>query len=208
MTCNPLTPMHLGARSRARNPTAMSPLRKLALDFAPLLVFFAANAFFGIFAATAAFMVAMTAAVGIGFALERKVSPVPLITGALVLVFGGLTLTLSNEFFIKIKPTVLYAMFAAVLVGGLASGRLLIKYVLAHAFRLDDGAWRVLTWRWAVFFVGLAVMNEVVWRNFTTDTWVAFKVWIIVPLILLFSVAQIPFVMRHGADADEMPNSN
>lgn len=173
------------------------PLLKLVLDLGPLLVFFIANASFGIFIATGAFMVAMVVAIGIGFSIERKVSPVPLITGALVLVFGGLTLWLANEVFIKIKPTILYTLFAAILVGGLMNGRMLIKYAFGQAFQLDNEGWRGLTWRWAAFFAVIAVANEIVWRSFSTDTWVVFKVWGILPLILLFSVAQIPFVMRH-----------
>lgn len=179
------------------------PLFKLALDLSPLIIFFAANAYFGIFVATGAFMVAMIAAIAIGFTIERKISPVPLITGALVLVFGGLTLWLQNDTFIKVKPTILYALFAAILLGGLASGRILIKYAFGQAFQLDEAGWRSLTWRWAIFFAVLAVANEFVWRNFTTDTWVAFKVWGIFPLIFLFSAAQIPFVMKHQIESDE-----
>ena len=181
------------------------PLLKLVLDLGPLLVFFIANASFGIFIATGAFMAAMVVAVGVGFAIERKVSLVPLITGALVLVFGGLTLWLANEVFIKIKPTILYTLFAAILLGGLMSGRMLIKYAFGQAFQLDNEGWRGLTWRWAAFFAVIAIANEIVWRNFTTDTWVAFKVWGIFPLILLFSVAQIPFVMRHQIADDKTP---
>jgi intracellular septation protein len=181
------------------------PLLKLALDFGPLLIFFGANAFFGIYVATGTFMVAMVITIGTGFAIERKLSPVPLITGALVLVFGGLTLWLANDVFIKIKPTILYTLFAALLVGGLASGRVLLKYAFGQAFQLDEPGWRALTWRWAVFFAVLAVANEIVWRSFSTNTWVAFKVWGILPLILLFSVAQIPFVARHQIASDETP---
>ncbi len=181
------------------------PLLKLALDFGPLLIFFGANAFFGIYVATGTFMVAMVITIGTGFAIERKLSPVPLITGALVLVFGGLTLWLANDVFIKIKPTILYTLFAAILLGGLASGRVLIKYAFGQAFQLDEPGWRALTWRWAVFFAVLAVANEIVWRSFSTNTWVAFKVWGILPLILLFSVAQIPFVARHQIASDETP---
>lgn len=181
------------------------PLLKLVLDLGPLFVFFIANASFGIFIATGAFMVAMVVAIGIGFSIERKVSPVPLITGALVLVFGGLTLWLANEVFIKIKPTILYTLFAAILVGGLMNGRMLIKYAFGQAFQLDNEGWRGLTWRWAAFFAVIAVANETVWRSFSTDTWVAFKVWGILPLILLFSVAQIPFVMRHQITDGKTP---
>ena len=100
----------------------MHPLLKLALDLGPLLIFFAANALFGIFTATAVFMAAMLIVIAIGIVVERKLSPMPLITGALVLVFGGLTLWLSNDIFIKIKPTILYAMFAGILLVGSHSG--------------------------------------------------------------------------------------
>jgi len=179
------------------------PFFKLALDLGPLLIFFVANALFKIYVATGAFMVAMVVVIAIGFVIERKISPVPLITGALVLVFGGLTLWLQNEMFIKVKPTILYALFAAVLLGGMTSGRLLIKYAFGQAFQLNERGWRALTWRWAAFFAVLAVANEIVWRNFTTDTWVAFKVWGIFPLIFLFSAAQIPFVMKHQIESDE-----
>ena len=175
----------------------MHPILKLALDLGPLLIFFAANALFGIFTATAVFMAAMLIVIAIGIVVERKLSPMPLITGALVLVFGGLTLWLSNDIFIKIKPTILYAMFAAVLLGGLAFGRMFIKIILGQTLKLHDTAWRTLTWRWALFFVALAVINEIVWRNTSTNSWVAFKVWAIFPLTLIFAVAQAPFIARH-----------
>jgi len=149
----------------------MHPLLKLALDLGPLLIFFAANALFGIFTATAVFMAAMLIVIAIGIAVERKLSPMPLITGALVLVFGGLTLWLSNNIFIKIKPTILYAMFAGILLVGLLFDRLFIKVVLGQTLRLNDPAWRTLTWRWASFFIALAILNEIVWRNVSTNTW-------------------------------------
>lgn len=182
----------------------MNPLLKLALDLGPLLLFFIANAVAGIFAATGVFMLAMTVSVGIGIAVEKRVSPVGLVTGVLVLIFGGLTLWLSNDIFIKIKPTILYAMFCIVLLGGLFADRLFIKYLLGHNVRLPDMAWRVLTWRWSIFFLALAFANEIVWRNVSTDAWVAFKVWGVVPLTLLFALAQAPFIARH-MQSDEAP---
>jgi intracellular septation protein len=182
----------------------MNPFLKIALDLGPLLVFFVANAIGGIFTATAVFMLAMAVTLGIGFAVERRLSPVALMTGALVLVFGGLTLWLSNDLFIKIKPTILYAMFAAVLLGGLVADRLLIKYVLGQTMRLPETAWRALTWRWSAFFLVLAVANEFVWRTYTTDTWVAFKVWVVFPLTLIFALLQAPYISRHVIE-DEAP---
>jgi intracellular septation protein len=139
----------------------------------------------------------MTLSIATGFAIERKVSAMPLITFVLVLVFGGLTLWLENEIFIKIKPTILYAIFAAVLLGGLATGRLFIKMLLEQSVVMPDAAWRILTWRWAAFFVVLGCANEIVWRTFSTDTWVAFKVWGVVPATALFALAQAPFIARH-----------
>jgi intracellular septation protein len=183
----------------------MHPLLKLALDLGPLLIFFVANAAFGIFPATAVFMAAMVIVIATGIAVERKVSPMPLVTGALVLVFGGLTLWLSNDIFIKIKPTILYLMFAGVLLGGLVYGRLFIKLLLGQTLHLSDTAWRTLTWRWSLFFVALAILNEIVWRNVSTNTWVAFKVWAVFPMTLLFAMAQTPFIARHQIEGEETP---
>jgi intracellular septation protein len=174
-----------------------SPLIKLALDLGPLIIFFAAFRFFGIYTATAVFMAAILTALAIGYMRERKLSPMPLFTAVLVVVFGGLTLYLKNDTFLKIKPTVLYACIGMLLLGGLIFNRLFIKYVFAQAFDLNEEGWRKLTWRWAVFFLALAGLNEIVWRNFSTAIWVDFKVWAIMPLIFLFALAQTPLVLRH-----------
>ena len=172
-------------------------LRKLALDLGPLLIFFAAFKYLGIFMATAAFMVAVLVALGIGYAFEKKLSPMPIFTAVLVVIFGGLTLYLQNDLFIKMKPSVLYAFFGALLLGGLRFNRLIIKYVFGQAFELDDAGWRKLTIRWGIFFLALAALNELVWRLTTTETWVAFKVWGIIPLLFVFALAQTPLVMKH-----------
>jgi intracellular septation protein len=182
----------------------MNPqIRRLLLDLGPLLIFFASFKFLGIFAATAAFMAAVMVALVAGFVLERRLSPMPIFTAVLVLIFGGLTLYLKNEMFIKIKVTVLYGFFGSVLIGGLAFNRLFIKYVFAQAFELDEPGWRQLTWRWGLFFIVLAILNEAVWRNASTDTWVNFKTWGIIPLIFLFALAQTPFVMKHHVEPDK-----
>jgi len=174
-----------------------SPLIKLALDLGPLLVFFVAFRFLGIYGATAAFMAAILIALAVGYARERKLSPIPLFTAVLVVIFGGLTLYLKNDTFIKMKPTVLYAFFGALVIGGLAFNRLFIKYVFAQAFDLSEVGWRKLTWRWAFFALALALANEIIWRNFSTAIWVDFKVWGIMPLIFLFALAQTPLVLKH-----------
>jgi intracellular septation protein len=183
----------------------MNPqIRRLALDLGPLLIFFGSFKLLGIFAATGCFMVAVLAALALDWMIDKKLSPMPLFTAILVVIFGGLTLYLKNDIFIKMKPTVLYAFFAAVLLGGLFFNRLFIKYVFAQAFELNDAGWRKLTVRWGLFFAVLAVLNEAVWRTTTTATWVSFKVWGILPLIFLFALAQTPLVLRHQPpDAQE-----
>ena len=177
------------------------PLR-LALDLGPLVLFFATFKIFGFFVATGAFMAATVVALAIGYARERRFSPMPVVTALLVLVFGGLTLALKSEIFLKIKPTVLYAFFAAVLLGGLAFNRLFIKYILEQAFDLTENGWRSLTWRWGLFFIFLAALNEVVWRNMSTDFWVTFKLAGVLPLTILFALSQTPFVLRHQIDSE------
>jgi intracellular septation protein len=172
-------------------------LFRLAMDLGPLLIFFASFKYFGIFGATAAFMIAVLAALAIGWWIERRLSPMPLFTAVLVVVFGGLTLYLRNDIFIKMKPTVLYAFFGALLLAGLSFNRLFIKYIFAQAFELTETGWRKLTVRWAFFFLALAAANEAVWRTTSTGTWVSFKVWGILPLIFLFALAQTPLVLKH-----------
>src|ERR1700741_3812780 len=175
------------------------PLIKLGLDLGPLVIFFVSTLIFGIYVATAVFMVALSAVLAIGFVVERKLGRVPLITGILVLVFGGLTLWLADDTFIKIKPTVLYVLFAIVLVIGVRFNRLYVKMLLSQAFQLHDHAWRVLTWRFAAYFLSLALLNEIVWRSFPTPIWAGFKL-AIFPLTLLFAAAQVPFMLRNQID--------
>jgi intracellular septation protein len=176
----------------------MNPqLRRLALDLGPLFVFFATYQFLGIYVATGVFMAAVVIALVLDYVLERKLSPVPIMTAVLVLIMGGLTLYLKNETFIKMKPTALYLIFGLTLLGGLYFNRLFLKYLLSLGFEMPDGAWRTLTLRYGLFFLALAAVNEVVWRNFPTHIWVDFKVWGVMPLLLLFSLSQAPFLMRH-----------
>lgn len=181
----------------------MNPqIRRLALDLGPLILFFAAFQWAGIFAATGIFMVAVLASLALGWHLEKKLSPIPLITAILVMIFGGLTLYLHNDTFIKVKLTVLYVIFGATLLGGLSFNRLFIKYVFAEAFDLTEKGWRGLTWRWGIFFLSLAALNEAVWRNTSTATWVSFKVWGIMGLIFLFALAQTPYLLKHHIDPE------
>ena len=173
---------------------------KLAIDFGPLLIFFLANSFGGIFVATASFMLATAVAMLVSKLKVGSISPMLWFTGVVVLVFGAATLYLHDETFIKLKPTIIYSMFAAILFFGMATGRPMLKMVLESAYpALDDDGWRKLTRNWALFFTAMAILNEVVWRSVSTDTWVQFKVWGVTTLSLVFALAQAPILMRHGA---------
>jgi intracellular septation protein len=181
----------------------MNPqIRRLLLDLGPLFLFFLSFEFGGIFVATGIFMAAVLAALAVAWHLEKRLSPVPLITAVLVMIFGGLTLYLRNDIFIKMKPTVLYTIFGVTLLGGLFFNRLFLKYVFTEAFDLTEKGWRGLTWRWGIFFLVLAVINEAVWRNTSTATWVSFKVWGIMSLIFLFALAQTPFLLKHHVNPE------
>lgn len=194
-------------------------LMKLALEMGPLMLFFAANSkpewfkpivgvVFGealvnapkapILIATAVFMVAMLVSLIATWVLHRKLPIMPLVSGAVVLVFGGLTIALQDDMFIKLKPTIVNTLFGCILLGGLAMGKPLLPYVLDSVFQLDMEGWKKLTFRWGVFFFVLAGINEIVWRTQSTDFWVAFKVWGVMPLTIAFTLAQTPMMMRHG----------
>jgi intracellular septation protein len=179
----------------------LNPILKLALEFAPLGIFFLANGRFGIFAATGVFMAAILVSLGTSYVLTRTLPVMAVVSGIVVVVFGGLTLALHNDTFIKMKPTIVNSLFGAILLGGLAFGRPLLPLVLDQVLTLTQEGWRKLTFRWGLFFFVLAAMNEIVWRNFSTDAWVDFKVFGTMPITLLFALAQTPLIMRHGEEA-------
>ncbi|TBW35833.1 septation protein A [Siculibacillus lacustris] len=199
MPSNPITPVLPPAK-----PTAGHRWVKLVLELGPLAVFFAVNAAtsktHGLYPATAAFMVATAVALIASWLLLRRVPIMPLVSGAVVLVFGSLTLILQDELFIKLKPTIVNSLFGTVLIGGLFFGRSLLGVVFDSVFDLDAAGWRSLTLRWGLFFFVLAGINEVVWRNFSTDTWVWFKVFGIMPITFVFALAQIPLIQRHAIE--------
>jgi len=177
-------------------------LLKLAVEVGPLVVFFVVNARAGIFWGTGVFMVTTIAALIASRFMFGRVPVMPLVSGACVIVFGGLTLWLQDDHFIKIKPTIVNALFAAALFGGLLAGHSLLKVVFGEVFRLTEDGWRKLTLRWAFFFAVLAVLNEVVWRTVSTDTWVSFKVFAIMPLTMIFALSQIGLLRAHEIPAD------
>ena len=189
---------------------------KLFIEAGPLIVFFVINGRGGLpelrntwsttelsavaqqplFEATGAFMLATIIALIAGWVLERRLPMMPLVSGVFVIVFGGLTLILADETFIKIKPTLVNCLFAVVLIGGLAFKKSLLKPLFGSAFQLSEKGWRLLTLRWGGFFILLAFLNEVIWRNFSTDFWISFKLFGILPLTLIFAVLQTPLVIR------------
>jgi intracellular septation protein len=198
----------------------LNPTLKLLLDLGPLVLFFLANsrpALFlplvspilpadiasgertGIFVATAVFMAAIVIAFVVSYVLTRHLPVMPLVTAIIVLLFGSLTLVLHDELFIKLKPTIIYLLFGAVLLGGLAFGKPLLGVVFDSVFHLTDEGWRKLTLRWALFFFALALLNEIVWRTQTTDVWVSFKVFGVVPLTFLFGALQYPLLTKYAA---------
>lgn len=202
----------------------LHPLLKLVLDIGPLVLFFYANskpALFhplvapilpaavatgeqaGIFSATAVFMIAIVIATIISYALTRHLPVMPLVTLVIVLIFGGLTLYFQNESFIKLKPTIIYVLFGGTLLIGQMLGKNFLSIVFDAMFHLTPEGWRKLTLRWAVFFLALAVLNEIVWRTQTTDTWVSFKVFVVTGLTFVFAAAQVPLLSKYAAPAEE-----
>jgi intracellular septation protein len=196
-----------------------NPLIKLALELGPLVIFFFVNArgqslidryeslqWFRepIFLATAVFMVAITISLIASRIYLGKLPIMPVVSGVVMLFFGALTLFLHDDLFIKLKPTIVNMLFATVLLGGLWIFKLsLLSYVFDDAFNLKEEGWRILTLRWGLFFIFLAVLNEVVWRTQTTDFWVAFKVWGVMPITFAFTLFQIPVMNRYAEHEEE-----
>jgi len=194
-------------------------LLKLALEMGPLVLFFLANSkpdLFrplvsavigpnlagagqgGILVATAVFMVAMLVSLVLTKSLTGHLPVMPLVSGVVVFVFGGLTLFFQDDLFIKLKPTIVNTLFGTLLLGGLVFDKPLLPYALDTVFELDHQGWWTLTLRWGLFFFVLAALNEIVWRTQSTDTWVAFKVWGVMPITMVFALAQTPLLLRHG----------
>jgi intracellular septation protein len=176
----------------------LNPTLKLALDIGPLVLFVAAYARFGIFAATGTLMVAVVAALAVSYWLIRRWPIMPVVTVIVVMIFGGLTLALHDETFIKLKPTIIYSLFGAVLAGGYVFDRPFLAIVFDSMFHISEEGWRKLTLRWAAFFFVLAALNEAIWRTQSTDFWVNFKLFGFTALTFAFAALQYPLLMRHA----------
>lgn len=170
---------------------------KPATEYGPLLVFVAVYATQGLMPATAALLAATAVGLAASWFYLRRLPLLPVVTAGLVGVFGGLTLWLQDDTFIKMKPTIVNALFAVLLLGGLAIGRLPLQFVLGKSLTIDVAGWRKLTLRWGLFFLVLAALNEIVWRSQSTDVWVAFKVFGLIGLTVVFAIAQTPLIRRH-----------
>ena len=187
---------------------ALNPIVKLALELGPLALFFAVYSKLGIFAATGVLMAGVVITLGVSYAMLRRIPIMPLVTAAIVLIFGSLTLFFHDETLIKIKPTALYLLFAAALFVGLVLNKPILKILFDGALHVTEEGWRRLTWRWAFFFIALAVVNELVWRTQTTDLWVKFKTFGFLPLTLLFALAQAPLIMRYETKGEETSDND
>jgi len=202
----------------------VNPLLKIALEIGPLAVFFlafrygralldvpalralleplaGAEALAGsngpIFAATALFMVAIAASLAVSWGLTRHLPRMAVLTGVVVAVFGGLTLWLQDDTFIKMKPTIVNGIFALILGAGLLQGRSYLKYLMGETMPLDDAGWMIFTRRWTLFFVAMALLNEAVWRSVPTETWVTVKTFAYLPLTFIYLMFQVPLLRRH-----------
>ena len=183
--------------SAASSHGRLSPGLKLMLELGPLVIFFAANSYAGIYVGTGVFMVATLVAILLMWVLARRVAIMPLVSAALVFVFGGLTLWLQDDHFIKLKPTLIYLALGVALLGGLVFRKPLMPYVFDGMMKLTDEGWRKLTLRWGIFFLVMAVLNEIVWRSFSTDTWVSFKTFGFLPMTVIFAMLQAPLMARN-----------
>ncbi|HEY0223452.1 MAG TPA: septation protein A [Pseudolabrys sp.] len=179
----------------------LNPMLKLALDIGPLMLFFVLNAKLGIYVATGGFMLAVLIALAVSYVMTRHIAIMPVVTAVIVLVFGGLTLILHDDLFIKLKPTIIYILFGGTLLAGLALDKPFLSIMFDQMFHLTPQGWRKLTWRWALFFLALAVLNEIVWRTQTTDFWVSFKLFGVVPLTFAFGALQYPLLVKYHPDA-------
>ena len=175
----------------------MKSLYKLLIDIGPLAVFFIFYTRNGLQASILPFMIATIISVLFSYILEKKIPIMPTVGAGIVLLFGGLTIYFDNDVFFKMKPTIINVLFAAILYGGILINKPLLKYLLGAALKLEEEGWKILTQRWIGFFIALAILNEVVWRTQSTDVWVNFKVFGILPITFIFTMTQFPLIKKY-----------
>ena len=175
----------------------MKSFYKLLIDIGPLAVFFIFYTRSGLQASILPFMVATVIAVLFSYILEKKIPIMPTVGAGIVLLFGGLTIYFDNDIFFKMKPTIINVLFAVILYGGILINKPLLKYLLGAALKLEETGWKILTQRWIGFFIALAVLNEIVWRTQSTDVWVNFKVFGILPITFIFTMTQFPLIKKY-----------
>ena len=175
----------------------MKSFYKLLIDIGPLAVFFIFYTRSGLQASILPFMVATVIAVLFSYILEKKIPIMPTVGAGIVLLFGGLTIYFDNDVFFKMKPTIINVLFAVILYGGMLVNKPLLKYLLGAALKLEETGWKILTQRWIGFFIALAVLNEIVWRTQSTDVWVNFKVFGILPITFIFTMTQFPLIKKY-----------
>ena len=175
----------------------MKSFYKLLIDIGPLAVFFIFYTKSGLQASILPFMVATVISVLFSYILEKKIPIMPTVGAGIVLLFGGLTIYFDNEVFFKMKPTIINLLFSVILYGGILINKPLLKYLLGAALKLEEAGWKILTQRWIGFFIALAVLNEIVWRTQSTDVWVNFKVFGILPITFIFTMTQFPLIKKY-----------
>ena len=175
----------------------MKNIFKLLIDIGPLAVFFVFYTRGDLKAAILPFMIATIIAVLFSYILEKKIPIMPTVGAAIILIFGGLTIYFDNETFFKMKPTIINLLFAGILYGGIILNKSLLRYLLGAALKLQDRGWDILTKRWIGFFIALAILNEIIWRTQTTDIWVNFKVFGILPITFIFTLTQFSTIKKY-----------
>ena len=175
----------------------MKSISKLLIDIGPLAVFFIFYSRSDLKSAIIPFMIATIIAVLFSYIMEKKIPVMPTVGALIILIFGGLTIYFDNEVFFKMKPTIINLLFALILYGGVIVKKPLLKFLLGAAIKLEDEGWKILTQRWISFFIALAILNEIVWRTQSTDIWVNFKVFGILPITFIFTMTQFPLIKKY-----------
>jgi len=175
----------------------MKSLSKILVDIGPLAIFFIFYTKGNLSSAILPFMIATVIAIIFSYISEKKIPIMPTVGGIIILIFGGLTLYFNNEVFFKMKPTIINLLFAALLIIGNIINKPFLKIILSNAFKLNDQGWNILTKRWVSFFIAMAILNEIIWRTQSTDIWVNFKVFGILPLTFIFTLTQFPVINKY-----------